>query len=99
MLSSNPKSAAKAQPKPAAGGAPKAAGDSKTAGQGRNGRGRKRGNKPKPKSAEELDAEMMDYFAPEGGNADSAAAAPVAQPVAAAGTDNMVQDEIMVCVP
>jgi len=45
---------------------------------------------------------MMDYFAPDAGNAASVdanvAAAPVAatQPVAAAGGDGMVEDEIMV---
>lgn len=100
---SKPKSATKAQPKPAAGGADNANGAAKTAGQGRAGRGRKRGGKPKPKSAEELDAEMMDYFAPDAGNGASAdasgAAAPAAatQPVAAAGGDGMVEDEIMVC--
>jgi len=99
-LYSKPKPVAKAQPKPVAGAPQNAAGAAKTAGQGRKGKG-KRSGKPKAKSAEELDAEMMDYFAPDAGNgtsgeANGGASVAAAQPVAAAGGEGMVEDEIMV---
>jgi THO complex subunit 4 len=94
-LSSKPKPAAKAQPKSAGTGAAPAEG----AGRGRNKRKGKSG-KPKTKTAEELDAEMVDYFAPEAtgatGEANSAAPSGSAPAAAVQGGEAMVEDEIMV---
>ncbi|RDH25646.1 hypothetical protein M752DRAFT_340010 [Aspergillus phoenicis ATCC 13157] len=80
----------KPQPKPAT--ATKAAAGAK----GRKGRARRpngRGNRPKPKTVEELDAEMVDYFSttnenagPAEGNAQANGAAPQ-QPAATGGED------------
>ena len=67
---SKPKAAAKAQPKPATTAKP--AGKAGVR-RGRPGRGRNAG-RGKPKSAEELDAEMVDYFGNEAsgpGNGDA----------------------------
>lgn len=89
-----PKPAAKAQPKSAGTGAAPAEG----AGRGRNKRKGKSG-KPKTKTAEELDAEMVDYFAPEAtgvtGEANSAAPSGAAPAAAVQGGEAMVEDEIM----
>ncbi|KAE8160955.1 hypothetical protein BDV40DRAFT_301805 [Aspergillus tamarii] len=82
----------KSQPKPAT--ASKAA-DS-TRGRGR--RGGRRGpksNRPKPKSVEELDAEMVDYFSNENtGPAEGNAPAPAAAPQPANGGEDLGMAEI-----
>lgn len=62
-LPSKPKSAVKAQPKPATTAKPAGKGTGRRG--GRPGRGRNVG-RGKPKTADELDAEMMDYFGTEG---------------------------------
>ncbi|KAI9713091.1 MAG: hypothetical protein M1820_001076 [Bogoriella megaspora] len=85
---SAPKSAAKDKPKSAA--ADKATGSGKPAGKkgNRPARGRNAGRPNKKKTAEELDAEMTDYFG--GGNTNG-----VATESAATGNEAMV-DEVMV---
>ncbi len=94
---SQPKSAAKPQPKPAnatKGTASKVAGRGRGRARGRNaGRG-------KPKTAQELDAEMQDYFevnGTTGGEVDSAMETNggAVQP-AATGGDTGMDDEILV---
>ena len=92
---SQPRPAAKAQPKPAT--ASKAAAG-KTATRGMARRGRNAG-RAKPKTAEELDAEMQDYF--DGGATGQTGDAPMetnggaVQPVANGG--DVMEDEILVC--
>ncbi|GAB7355960.1 hypothetical protein MBLNU459_g6592t1 [Dothideomycetes sp. NU459] len=91
-----PKSAA-AAPKNAA----KAGANGATTAGARGGRGGRKGRaagRPKPKSVEELDAEMSEYFVPSGTNGDAAAttangnAATAAAPTAG---DAAMEDEIM----
>ena len=82
---SQPKTAA---PKAATG--PKNAARGGKAARGRNGRGR--AGRPKPKTADELDAEMADYFdpnAPAGSNTENVPATN-----GAAGADDIGMDEI-----
>ncbi|KAK2752898.1 hypothetical protein FQN54_008051 [Arachnomyces sp. PD_36] len=83
----------KSQPKPVT--AAKTAGTTRTRGaRGRTRRGRNAG-RPKPKTAEELDAEMVDYFGANntGDNAQAANTNGAAQP-AAANNDDLGMDEI-----
>lgn len=84
----------KSQPKPATNGKPS------TRGRGRRARkGTGRAGRPKAKTAEELDAEMVDYFnAPNenGAAADSNAAAAPQQP---AGGEDLGMAEISVSSP
>lgn len=88
---SKPKNAASDKPKPATG--PKASrGATNGTDKSKPGRNKKtgRGGKPKKKTAEELDAEMVDYFGVgEGGAAAGTTQAPVAN-----GDTGMV-DEVM----
>lgn len=89
----------KAQPKPAT--ATKDTGKKAGRGRGRvRGRGGRRGDNPrgKPKSAEELDQEMADYWEGGANGADTAMATNggAVQPAAANG-DTGMEDEIMVC--
>ncbi|KZF19505.1 hypothetical protein L228DRAFT_241724 [Xylona heveae TC161] len=96
----NQPKAAAAAPKQAAAGA--SAAPKATRGRGRGRRGRNT-TRPKRKTAEELDAEMVDYFGNE--NTNGAAAGTEAAPVtngaapapapAAAGGDTGMEDEIM----
>lgn len=72
-------------------------------GRGRGGRARGRNaGRGKPKTADELDAEMNDYFdAPATTDAaatTNGATASAAAPAAAAGADAGMEDEIMVCL-
>lgn len=98
---SQPKPAAKAQPKPAT--ATKAATGRTAATRGRGGRKPRAQGKPK-KSAEELDADMQDYWdtganggaAPEGGDTAMATNGGAAAQAAASGGDAGMEDEIMV---
>ncbi|KAE8326181.1 hypothetical protein BDV39DRAFT_206076 [Aspergillus sergii] len=89
----------KSQPKPAT--ASKAADSSR----GRGRRGGRRGpapkpNRPKPKTVEELDAEMMDYFSNENaGTAEGNAPAPAAAPQPANGGEDLGMAEISVSCP
>ena len=86
----------KSGPKPAASDKPKAATNGKpTRGAGRpRGRGGRGRNRQPRKTADELDAEMVDYFdSPAGGN-ENAANGTTEQPAAAQGDANM--DEISV---
>jgi hypothetical protein len=87
---SQPKSGANAKPKPATDS--KAGSGRRARGTGRRGRGGARtGNRTK-KTAEELDAEMVDYFqAPEGGAGVANGAAP------ATGDTNMDDDVLVGC--
>ncbi|KAK3680685.1 RNA-binding RNA annealing protein [Vermiconidia calcicola] len=90
---SQPKSAANAKEKtkPKANGAAATTNGASKEQSTRGGRKAGRSGKPKKKTAEELDAEMMDYF----GN-EAAAAPATAQPVAAAnGADAGMVDEVM----
>lgn len=90
---SKPKSAANDKPKPATGtkaGGATTNGTAKT----RPGRNRKPGRtgRPKKKTAQELDAEMVDYF----GVGEGGAAAGTAQPAAPVGNgDAGMVDEVM----
>lgn len=88
----------KEKPKPAT--AAKNADDKKGAGRGRGGRargpgGRKSNTRNKPKTAEELDQEMTDYWATTSGDAAMATNGGAVQPTAANG-DTGMEDEIMV---
>ncbi|KAB8222017.1 hypothetical protein BDV33DRAFT_169749 [Aspergillus novoparasiticus] len=89
----------KSQPKPAT--ASKAADSSR----GRGRRGGRRGpapkpNRPKPKTVEELDAEMMDYFSNENaGTAEGNAPANAAAPQPATGGEDLGMAEISVSCP
>lgn len=96
-MSQPKKDTAKPKPKPATAAPKAAAANGATAGAGRGGRNRKgRAGRPKPKSVEELDAEMSEYFVPSGNNDAAAttttngAAAPAAAPALDA-----TMDEIM----
>ena len=84
MTNDKPKSAA---------GTKAAAATTNGASKGKPGRARKpaRSGRPKKKTAQELDAEMMDYF----GTGEGVAAAPTAQPVAVANGDAGMVDEVM----
>ncbi|KKY18977.1 putative rna recognition motif containing protein [Diplodia seriata] len=90
-----PKNAAKAQPKPAT--QTKAAAAAGKAAAGKKKRG-KSVNRPKPKTAEELDAEMQDYF-DSGNNAgadgDTAMATNGAAVQAAGNGGDQMEDEVM----
>src|SRR5690606_6259077 len=88
-----PKAKQAAKPKPAT-STPKSATNSARGRQSkRGGRGGRSGGRPKPKTAEELDAEMADYW--DGGSAPSAGAvAAAAAPAAATGGEAM--DDILV---
>lgn len=94
-MTSTAKAVAKATPKSAA---PRAPGAATGNGRGRGRKGRPAGRKPK--TAEELDAEMVDYFEPGTAPASGDGAAPAsngAAPAAAAATgDAGMEDEIMV---
>jgi len=90
----------KAQPKPATAAKANADRASTRGGRGR-GRGRRGQNagRGKPKTAEELDAEMVDYFGTDAGNGTAAASTDAtangaAQPAAANG-DTGMDDEIL----
>jgi len=92
-----PKPAQKAQPKPATETKVKAAKATKA--RGKRGRNAGRG---KPKTAEELDAEMVDYFdngangpAAAGGDTAMATNGGAVQAAAAGGETAMVEDEIL----
>lgn len=90
MLTSScrkPKSAAKESTKAKTNGAPTTNGASKPKPTSKK---PARNSRPKKKTAEELDAEMVDYF----GTGSNAAANGTAQPAAAAGGDAMV-DEVL----
>lgn len=94
----NKAASAKAKPKPATAAANTSTNAARGSG-GRRGRGRGgRGNGGrKPKTAEELDAEMVDYFdAPAGGDAAGASTTNGTAPAPAAGGDTGMEDEIMV---
>jgi THO complex subunit 4 len=87
------KPAEKAKPKPAT-AAPKAAAGGKVGKVGkaraRGGKGKAGAGRPKPKTAEELDAEMADYF----GNGDAAMSnGGAVQP--AAGGDTGMEDDVV----
>lgn len=91
-----PKTATKEKTKPAAGA--KAAANGTTNGASKDGRAAKkksgRAGKPKAKTAEELDAEMQDYFG--GGETNGAPANGAAEPVVAAdGGDTGMVDEVL----
>jgi len=93
---SKPKNATKEKPKQAAGA--KGAANGATNGAGKDGRAAKkksgRAGKPKAKTADELDAEMQDYFG--GGETNGAPANGTAEPVAAAdGGDTGMVDEVL----
>ncbi|KAL9120263.1 MAG: hypothetical protein Q9187_003179, partial [Circinaria calcarea] len=60
---------------------------------GGRGRGARRAGRPKAKTAEELDAEMVDYFEPNSGAHDGATTNGVAQPTINGG-DDLGMDEI-----
>lgn len=79
-----------AKPKPVT-SAPKSAANNARGRQSKRGRGGRPGGRPKPKTAEELDAEMADYW--DGGAAPSAGAPAGAAPAAPAGGEAM--DEIL----
>lgn len=83
-----------AKPKPAT-SAPKSSNNNNNSSArgrgGKRGRGGRPGGRPKPKTAEELDAEMADYW--DGGIAPSTAAPAVSAPAAPTGGDTM--DEIL----
>lgn len=84
-------SSQKAKPKPAT----NKAANNNTAGRGRPARGRGRGRNPgrgKPKSVEELDAEMVDYFA--GGEPAPANNAPANGGAAPVNNDDLGMSEI-----
>ena len=85
------KDKAKRQDKPKTNGAATAATNGAAKGKVQNPRNKKSGRagRPKKKTAEELDAEMTDYF---GG---SAAANGTAQPATAAGGDTGMVDEVL----
>ncbi|GME24885.1 rna annealing protein [Neofusicoccum parvum] len=88
-----PKPAAKAQPKPATAAKKEAAGKA-----GKKRRGKTVGGRPKPKTAEELDAEMQDYFdastgAPADGDTAMATNGGAVQAVANGG--DQMEDEVM----
>lgn len=93
----------KGQPKPATAAKPATDGTAtRGAGRGRGGRRGRNAGRAKPKTAEELDAEMMDYFdasgAPANGAATTDAAATTngtAQPAANGGED-LGMDEVLV---
>lgn len=95
LRSNKPKNAVKKDSKPA--GAQKTKGQAgNTNGATADKKGKKeksgRAGRPKAKTAEELDAEMQDYF-----GSGEAAAAPTngAQPAATNGTDTGMVDEVM----
>jgi THO complex subunit 4 len=92
---SKPKTAAQEKTRGAAAKGPKDAANGTAANTkaGANKKKSGRAGKPKPKTAEELDAEMQDYF---GGNeTNGAAPAPAAAPAAAPATnDDANMDEI-----
>lgn len=99
-----PKGGAKAQPKSATATTTNGVKSGRGRGQARTrgGRGGRNG-RGKPKTADELDAEMMDYFdasATGAAGGDSSNAAPAANesvaPAAANGGDTGMDDEIMV---
>lgn len=89
----------KVQPKSAIAAKP-AIGEGNRAGRGgRGGRGGRRGRnagRPKPKTAEELDAEMTDYFV---GNGTDAAATNGTAPAATNGGEDLGMDEVSVSRP
>ena len=96
LIYSKPKNAAQEKSKGAAAKGPKAAtnGADGTAKGARNTKKKSgRAGKPKPKTAEELDAEMQDYFG--GGETNGAAPAANGAPQAAPATgDDAAMDEI-----
>ena len=63
-------------------------------GRGRGGRGGRNTNRPKPKTADELDAEMVDYF-----DTTATGAAAPAEGAAATGGDELGMEEISVSSP
>ena len=97
-----PKPAAKAQPKPATATKATASKASTRGRGGRAARGRNAG-RGKPKTAEELDAEMQDYFDTGAGNAGGEGDAMVtnggAVQAVPSGGDTGMEDEIMVSSP
>ncbi|QIW99830.1 hypothetical protein AMS68_005348 [Peltaster fructicola] len=84
-ITSQPKSAARTKPVRGAKDAPKAAAPN-GAKPARGGKKSGRAGRPKPKTSEELDAEMQDYF---GGDSNGAVAAPAAPAQPAANDANM----------
>lgn len=89
-----PKNAAKDKPKPAT--ETKAAPGKAARGRGRAGRGGRNAGRPKPKTAEELDAEMQDYFTgPAEGDTAMETNGGAVQPVANGTADAGMDDEIL----
>ncbi|KAF2496146.1 RNA annealing protein [Lophium mytilinum] len=88
----NPKNAAKSQPKPATGGRD-AKGSAR--GRGKTARGRNAG-RGKPKTADQLDAEMADYFVGDAGNGDAMVTNGGATVQGATGGDTGMDDDILV---
>lgn len=86
--------ATKDKPKPAT--ETKAATGKAARGRGRAGRGGRNAGRPKPKTAEELDAEMQDYFTgPAEGDTAMETNGGAVQPVANGTADAGMDDEIM----
>lgn len=98
MINSQPKS----QPRLATSTKPASNGVTARGGRGRGRVGRRGRNagRGKPKTADELDAEMVDYFDANGTNGATAdGAANTNGAVGANATEDLGMDEISVCVP
>jgi len=94
----NTKAKAKATPKSAAAANKASAGAKDAAGTAGKGRGKRggRAGRPKPKSVEELDAEMSEYFVPNAAGGEAAPTTNDAAPAATNGGDAaMVVDEVL----